>query len=253
MKVNVKKLLLEPLMDYQIFHEKIKLKKNIKIKEPRKWPKRWIQVFFKGYPRFEEILLPHPKLPNLSIKKTLLNRKSNRIFTDEVVEIEKISSLLHFSAGLKRKNVDQRGNRFYPSGGARYPLEVYFLSLNTELPKGLYHYYLKSDSLEKLLDIDDFNFKDFFIHEEIVKPAFLIIITAVFSRSVIKYKDRGYLHSLIEAGALSQNFYLNATANNLGVCALGGYFDEKFNNLLDIDGQLETTIMTIVGGKIPAA
>lgn len=250
MKVNIKKLMQEPILEYQKFHEKIKLKSNQKIKDMSDWPSTWIQVFFKGYPRFEEILLPKPLVPKTSLGNVLFERKSSRTFTKKTINLEKISSLLYFSAGLRKKSEEQRGNRFYPSGGARYPLEVYVVSLNTDLAKGIYHYYLKTNSLEKLAEIEEFDFGEYFVYEDIINPAFLIIITAVFPRSTIKYRDRGYMHTLIEAGALLQNFYLNASALSLGICGLGGFFDDKFNDLLDLDGQSETTIMTLVSGEM---
>ena len=41
--------------------------------------------------------------------------------------------------------------RFYPSGGARYPLEVYLLIQRVDsLTTGLYHYNVKENSLEIL-------------------------------------------------------------------------------------------------------
>lgn len=249
MKANIKKLMQEPLLEYQKFHEKIKLRNNLKIKDISVWPNTWIQVFFKRYPRFEETILPKPIVPRISLGKVLFARKSTRIFTGEIISLERLSSLLYFSAGLRKKTEEQRGNRFYPSGGARYPLEVYVVSLNTDLPKGIYHYFLKSNSLERLAEIEEFDLNEYYIYEKIVNPAFLIIVTAVFPRSTIKYKDRGYMHTLVEGGALMQNFYLNAEAQSLGICALGGFIDDKINALLDLEGQLETTIMTLVGGE----
>jgi len=44
----------------------------------------------------------------------------------------------------------------YPSAGARYPLEIYVVILNSkEIPEGIYHYNVKWNTLE-LLEKGDF-------------------------------------------------------------------------------------------------
>jgi hypothetical protein len=66
----------------------------------------------------------------------------------------KLSSLLYHVAGIREKNEFMQANRFYPSAGARYPLEVYPLVFNVKgIKSGIYHYYVKNHLLEYLLQL----------------------------------------------------------------------------------------------------
>lgn len=261
MKSNAKlKEILELLDDSlsisERFHKKTKYKekqmKKIKaeIGDPTHWPEEWKKVYFKGYTRLEEYKLPKPNLSSkFSLKESLYNRKSLRDFSDRPFLLEQLGNLLYFSAGLNNNKPPYIINRFYPSDGSRYPLEVYVISLNVKgLGKGLYHYYLKSHSLEKLAIFQNLNIQKYFDQDWLDTAAFIIIITAVFKRTTIKYGDRGYRHVLIESGHLCQNIYLLASVLNISCCAIDGFVDDNLNRLLDIDGLKESVIYTIGGG-----
>lgn len=244
----LEKLLNIPTTLGEKFISGTKIKKNIPTLDKKKWPDAWKKVYFKGYVRLEEIKLPQPHLPSISLKQSLMDRKSTRKFSNIPLSASEIGNLLYYSAGL-RNHSSTYGNRFYPSAGARYPLEIYILSLNTELPKGLYHYYLKSHSLEKLCKFNTSEMKSHFNQSWISKSGLLILITSVFNRTTMKYGDRGYRHILIEAGHLGQNIYLNANALKLSCCAIGGFIDDNLNKLIDIDGVKESIIYIHAIGK----
>ncbi len=246
MKIDLNKILNKEPQEYQKFHKKLKYKKIIKGKDSKSWPKSWKTVYFKSYPRLEELILPKPRLPLITLKKVLFNRKSERDYSKRPITTDDLSSLLYFCAGLREKTTEQMGNRFYPSGGARYPLEVYVISLNSDLPKGIYHYYLKSNSLEKLSEIDGFDTNKYFNYKWVENVSCVMLITAVFGRTTIKYGDRGYKYALIETGALMQNFYLNSEALGIGICAIAGFLEDKLNKLLNIDGE-EETVLGVLG------
>jgi len=247
-KINTAELLHLPSSLSQRFHQKTKLKRVYDI-DYKLWPKTWKKTYFKGYPRLEELLLPKPKLPQtVSLKDALLKRTSLRKFSKSPLTLTQLSSLLYYSAGMKNHVVPNTFNRFYPSAGARYPLEIYILSLNTELENGLYHYYVRSHSLEKLKTFQKLSFASYFAHDWIKKASCIVLITALFKRATVKYGDRGYRFALIETGHLGQNFYLNSTALNISCCGVGGFVDDKINDLLDIDGVTESVVYSLVLG-----
>ncbi len=248
-KFNLDFLLDKPTSWYEEFHDRTKFKKLPPDRNPKFWPDEWKTVYYKGYPRLEEIVLPKPSLPGISLGKVLLNRISTRDFLKEPLSVLDISSLLYYSAGLKRRGKKFFERRFYPSPGGRYPLEVYLISLNTELPRGIYHYYLKKHSLEKISELESFSIRKYFNIKWLYDCGLIILITAVFKRNVVKYGERGYRHILAESGHMAQNLYLNTTALNLGCCAIGGYIDDKLNNLLDIDGINEAVVYVMGVGK----
>ena len=66
----------------------------------------------------------------------------------------------------------------------------------------------------------------------------------------MKYRDRGYRHTLTELGALTQNIYLLSAVLKLGCASIGGFIDDKLNSLLDLDGEDESVLGVIAVGEI---
>jgi SagB-type dehydrogenase family enzyme len=95
-----------------------------------------------------------------------------------------------------------------------------------------------------------------FVQQELVlNSAVQIFVTALFERSVFKYKDRGYRFVLLEAGHFAQNLNLAATALGFGVINVGGFFDRVLDDFLNLDGISHATIYAqVVGahGSTPA-
>ena len=236
--------------DAQIFHEKTKIYSFPNSLSQRKWKASWKEIFYKGYPRFPAVSLPSPEIKaNYSLKHALANRTSDRDYSSKSLSALELSNLLYFSAGLqKQRNRIER--RYYPSAGARYPLEVYAAVLNVEgIPQGIYHYYLKSHCLERLLE-PPFRKQLFsnFGQPWLKKSAVVFLITAVFYRNEVKYGSRGYRHVLTEVGHLSQNLYLLSSSMGVSCCSVGGYVDDGVNKLLDIDGLEESVVgVTVLG------
>ncbi len=232
---------------FQKFYE---ASKNVRFrKDLKKPPETWKKVYFKSYFRFEQIKLPKIELPKVALSKALLKRESIREFTKEKVDLKRISSLLYHSAGIKNLDENLYPLRFYPSGGGRYPLEIYLLSFNTELPNGIYHYYPRTHSLEHIYAYKTINFRKYFDQEWVKGSAFIIIVTGVFARTTVKYGERGYRHVFIDTGHLGQNFYLNSIPLNLGCCEVAGFKEDTLNKLLDVDGTEETVISTFSFGN----
>jgi SagB-type dehydrogenase family enzyme len=249
-KINLSRILGKPTTLYEEFHQKTKLKKSDSMPNSKDWPEEWSKVLFKEYPRMDKIVLPNPqriKFPTLD--KALLTRTSLRKFSKKPISLEQLSTLLFYSARPKNIAPPYLKSRLYPSGGSRYPLEVYMISLNTELPHGIYHYNLRSHSLETLYLSKKIKINDYFLDEWVKDSPCLIVISAVFSRISIKYGDRGYRLVHLEAGHLGQNFYLNCVALNLSCCGLSGFVDDKINKLLDIDGISESVVYTLAVGQ----
>lgn len=245
---KIKKLLNMPPFAFEKFHRETKIKKFERSKNIRFWPEEWKTIYYKGYGRFEEIVLPKPKLNKTFLKSSLVKRESARKFSDKPLSLVKLSTLLYYSAGIKKKNKDSE-SRFYPSAGGRFPLEVYLISLNTDLTRGSYHYYVKNNSLEKLFDFKKKTLKIITDQKWVKNAGCLVIVTAIFKRNTVKYGERGYRHILVEAGHMAQNFYLISNALGLSICSVGGYMDDKVNNLIDLDGVSESVIYVIALGE----
>ena len=241
------------------FIEKTKFRKKVGLKSYTKWPISWIKTSFKAYPRFPKIELKMTERERLSTEliKALEERQSSRLFDNKNVSLVELSTLLQYSIGVKYLPADgnwNRHKRYYPSGGARFPLESYILALRVKgLKMGAYHYNVKGHCLEELY-IGPIKKKvaSFFGEGWITNVGFIVLLTGVFGRTEVKYRSRGLRHILIEAGHVGQNFYLNSASMKLGCCGLGGYVDEKVNKFLDLDGVNESILYAIAIGKIKA-
>lgn len=235
-----------------IFHKKTNNRTLDAKSDPKDWPDSWKKIHFKTYPRLEKIPLQDLEFDDVSA--IILKRRSTRHFTGKPITARQLSYLLHSSCGLIRLDEDfDNTRRPYPSAGARYPLEVYPIILSVErLERGLYHYNVRDNVLELLLEKDLSSWiSDVFGKQDwILQSAVVFIITGVLDRNRIKYGDRGYRFSLIEAGHMGQNICLFAANRGLGTCALGGYIDAEVDKLLDIQLVRETTLYVIATGSI---
>lgn len=213
----------------------------------------WINIHFKEYPRFEQVKLPRNFLKSrMKLQTAIERRRSKRNFSCKNLSLRKFSTLLHYSSGITHRDKDLNlTRRAYPSAGARYAIEVYaIILLNGEIKQGLYHYNVKRHSLELLMK-GQFQevLEDSIVDKDLAKAATaFLIITAVPSRTLGKYKQNGDKFILLEAGHLVQNTYLIGEALGISCCAVGACNEEKMNGVLDINGTYERIIYLVALG-----
>ena len=244
----------------EIFHENSKLRRISAINFPWKSNEELtgMQIgAYKSYSAMSKIKL-HSSTMSIdnSIEKTILTRRSIREYSGKAIGFDKFTKLLRLSSGISG-SVDL-GNqiihnlRSYPSAGALYPLEVYPAIFRVNNVKsGLYHYNVKDDALE-LLNQGNFEnrISSYTYFPEIVKTSSVVlIITAMFNRTISKYGERGYRFALIEVGHLGQNISLIANALGLDSVAIGGFIDDDINDLIGIDGVNEAAVYLLVIGN----
>jgi SagB-type dehydrogenase family enzyme len=235
------------------FHQETKINQPSNGTDPSAWPLEWTTVYYKGYPRLPAIQLPKATLKkSISLVSTLERRESSRAFSTTPLTLHELSTLLYYAAGLRKPDMGGEAKRFYPSAGARYPLEVYPVAMNVaDIRPGLYHYYVRQHALE-ILEISDeitLELSPFLSDDWMRKAPLVLAISAVFARSQMKYGERGYRHILVEAGHMCQNIYLVATALGISCCSSGGFVDNFWNNLIDLDDRLEAIVALIFLGR----
>lgn len=209
---------------------------------------------FKIYSRLSRVNLQKPVGHKSILEKILISRKSFRGFSSKPVSKKEISRILYFAAGIVRiyKNDPTRSGRPYPSAGSKYPLEIYPLVLHgKDLDRGLYHYNVIEHSLETLLVlVDNRDIEDIWMTQKWFKKASVILlITAVYERTTIKYGMKGIGYDLIEAGHLGQNIYLIAESMGIGCSAIGEFKEKQIIQLLDINPDEEIPIYYIAIGN----
>ena len=211
---------------------------------------------YKGYPFIK--LPPPQKNLSLNLGEAIVGRTSARSLNRIPVALSDLSTLLFSAYGITRPNNGTsfpRPFRTVPSGGALYPLEIYFSAAGiTEISDGIYHYSPVDHGIRCIVGDDQSEqlsgcFVDF-QNDIPCNSSLLFFITSVFERSSFKYGARGYRFAFLEAGHVAQNLNLVSEALGLGVLNIGGYYDDKLDQLLRIDGVTQSTIYVVaVGGK----
>lgn len=182
-----------------------------------------------------EILeLPEPKLTGkISVEEALSKRRSVRDYGKDSLSIEEISQLLWSAQGITVR----WGGRTAPSAGALYPLEIYVIAGEVKgLKPGLYHYDPGKHGITKKVDGDlrQKLTEASLYQDEIARAPATFVITAVFERTMKKYKERGVQYVHMEVGAVGENIYLQAETLGLGTVFIGAFEDEKVKKVLGI-------------------
>lgn len=205
-------------------------------------------------------VLPRAQALQLPFCETLQRRVSTRLFSGEALSLETLATVLVPAAACNRRMAVKSFTpielhfRAYPSGGGEYPVEIYPVLMRVEgEPLCVTHFDPRDGALSvlprgaaigglprALMNADDV----------LQTAAVLIVLTAIFERSTVKYADRGYRLVLLEAGHVAQNLCLTAAAAGLGSLAWGGYFDDELNRLIGVDGLHEAVVHCVVIGGV---
>jgi len=217
------------------------------------WPEEWKKIYFKTYPRFPRIYLEKSGQTELiTLAGSLTHRRSRRQFSGglpiDIKSIETLLSSIQPSPNSIASEVESL--RPYPSAGARYPIELYLLTRSVkELPSSVHHYNFRYHALECLWPLTDDDIARAFPYQQfLTECSAIIVLTAFWGRSCIKYGERGYRYSLLEAGHIAQNISLASEAARLGSCPYGGFHDEELNRLLDLEPSEEAAVYSIILG-----
>ena len=194
------------------------------------------------------INFPQPKKDSdTSIEEALLNRRSIRDYKDELLSLEEVFQLLWAAQGI---TAPQWGGRTAPSAGALYPLEVYLVVRKVEnLEPGVYRYLPKEHKINKTLEGDvSTKLAEAALGQIFIKQAPVnLVISAVYSRTAVKYGERGVRYVHMEAGHAAQNVYLQAVSLNLGTVVVGGFEIEKVKEILNLPIEEEPLYIMPVG------
>jgi SagB-type dehydrogenase family enzyme len=209
---------------------------------------------FRTYVRAPRFNLPGRdfELPT-TLGESLATRRSLRDFDLRSLDLSALGRLLYASYGVRDyRNLEEKwfGERPIPSGGGLYPLEIYVATQDVEtLPDGIYHYDARDHELELLCTgIFHSTLADMTIGQDMIRTANLVvIITAIFQRTMWKYRQRGYRFVLLEAGHLGQNLYLVAAALGLAPVAIGGFFDDEVHSLMRLPDDEQVIYLVCVG------
>lgn len=190
--------------------------------------------------------LPQPEVgAPANLWETFYKRRSVRAFAQErTLPLGLLASLLWATQGITAQGAGTYF-RSAPSAGGLYPIETYVVARAVDgLETGIHHFRPHKFDVE-LIKRGDFTWalSQAALGQEMIADAQATLVwTAVPARSMWKYRQRAYRYIYMDAGHIAQNLYLAGTALGLGVCAVGAFFDDRVNALLDLDGVEETAV-----------
>jgi len=206
------------------------------------------KVFYKRYPR-----LPRTKLPSARIEgqfaDLLAQRVSSRGYAAGPVTLDQLAQVLSACRIVDPSREPER--RTYPSGGARFPIEIYPVAFNVEgLEPGCYHYDIAGEALETLWKKDLRERAREIVSPHVTGCAVALVMTAVMARSEVKYGQRAYPLCLLEAGHIGQSLSLACTQLGLGHCPILGFVNDTLTKILDLT-ESEIPVYVMAVGRLP--
>lgn len=202
--------------------------------------------------------LPEPgETLEIGLGTVLDARKSSRNFANRPLTQSEVSTLLHYAAGKRGVEAGYGIKDVplfrYPTIGGLNSVQVGVIINRVEgLGRGFYlydpvgHALILKDRGDMRLAVQEITFEsEWLFHAPIV-----LVLMHHENKVSWKYKTRGYRFSHVDLGAVMQNFYLVATGQNLGCCAVAGFFDEGANNFLQLDGTTKFVSLFMGVGPI---
>lgn len=169
------------------------------------------------------------------------------------MSFEELSTILvHGCGGTHYEEKIGRWLRSYPSPGALYPNDIYFMVNNVNgLRHGIYYFnpeskgiYLVSDDVARLRRA-----REAFMDRELAESAaavFLFVTTM--NRVSIKYGEIGLKLALLEAGIITENIVMLASALGLRTLSYESFMDYELNEALSLDSINRFVIFTVMIG-----
>ncbi len=196
----------------------------------------------------DEIKLPEPEYNSeTSLENALRQRRSVREYKNEALTLTDVSQLLWAAQGITET---RRGFRTAPSAGALYPLEVYVAIGNVkDVPKGVYVYNPHQHTMSRIKNEDvRSELSDAALGQKCVEEgSMVIVLAAVYERTMQKYGDRGIRYVHMEEGHAAQNIYLQAVSLDLGTVCVGAFRDNKVQKILSMQDNEEPLCIMPVG------
>ena len=211
-------------------------------------------------------LTTNPSPSFLGLDQLNKKRKSTRVFAEEPLTLQDISSFLQLFYTLtdceiiNYKEIEiTKYSRNIASGGGLYPTEIHLINHRMEgLPLGIYRYNVIDFSLELIKPLDTAEAMNAF-YEVIMKTpngvidfeqtSVFVVFSSILNKQSFKYKDFGVVLSLIEIGEFVHAAYLAVAALDMGCCSFGGFLSNQLNQLLELKSDLHQPFLCMAVGN----
>ncbi len=193
------------------------------------------------------IKLPQPAFQSgTSLEEAIKARRSVRSYNQDSLSLAHLSQILWAAQG----QTSPGGYRTAPSAGALYPLEIYLVVGEVEdLASGVYKYHPHRHGITLEMEGDKRKpvSRAAVMQNWMAQAPVMLVITAVYSRTTIKYGPRGKRYVHMEVGHAAQNVYLQAVSLNLGTVMVGAFGDTVVKNILSLKKSEEPLAIMPVG------
>lgn len=182
-----------------------------------------------------QITLPAPKTTSgMSLEKAIQQRRSRREFSQEPVTKEQLSQLLWSGQGITDSKT---GHRAAPSAREAYPFTVFVLVRNVaNLSPGLYEYLPKEHSLGNMnLENADEKIKSAGVQPGAQNAPVVFVLAASYGTAEKILGASAVSSSLIEAGHIGQNMYLQTESLEMAMVVMAGFDAKKVGSALQLD------------------
>ncbi|MBW4666822.1 MAG: SagB/ThcOx family dehydrogenase [Cyanomargarita calcarea GSE-NOS-MK-12-04C] len=182
------------------------------------------------------------------LEVTMLKRRSTRAYSGEELTFDELKALLDFT--YQSQNYDYQG---LDNSTDYFDLNLIetFIAVSgvNGLDAGCYYYAPKAQELRQI------RFKNFrrelhflCLGQDLGRDAAAVLFhTSDLKSAVTQYGDRVYRYLHMDAGHLGQRLNLAAVRLNLGVSGIGGFFDDKVNEVLGIPADEAVLYITTLG------
>ncbi|AFZ03743.1 SagB/ThcOx family dehydrogenase [Calothrix sp. PCC 6303] len=182
------------------------------------------------------------------LESTILKRRSTRAYSGDDLTLDELKSLLDFT--YQSEHYLDQGLDICPDYFDLNLIQTFIVTSGVEgLETGCYYYAPKAQELRQI------RFKNFrrelhflCLGQELGRDASAVIFhTADLRAAVHQYGDRVYRYLHMDAGHLGQKLNLAATRLSIGVSGIGGFFDDKVNEVLGIPIDEAVLYITTLG------
>lgn len=179
---------------------------------------------------------------------TIHKRRSTRAYNGEELTLDELKALLDFT--YQPQNYINQNLDPAPDYCDLNLIQTFIAVCGVKgLETGCYYYAPKAQELRQI------RFKNFrrelhflCLGQELGRDAAAVLFhTADLKSAIAQYGDRVYRYLHMDAGHLGQRLNLAAIQLNLGVSGIGGFFDDKVNEVLGIPADEAVIYITTLG------
>jgi SagB-type dehydrogenase family enzyme len=207
--------------------------------------------------------------PKADFFECTCSRLSRRSYTNKPMSIFELAFLLWCTQGVKKviggyRNYIKDGSgrnylRLVAAGGSVNSYETYLAINNISgVEKGVWKYLPLSHQIVFIKGVNDLpqTISDTFSNPNqnqsyAAKAAAVFFWVCIPYRGEWRYKELAHKGMLLDLGHISHQLYLATEALGCGCCAIGGYYQNKADDLIGVNGNDEFTVLCASVGHVP--